>query len=817
MLGDGWDDSNRPRASRGTPPPVNTWGLIPRAVVELLRLLTVSHGADAILSGRVVIEASYLEVYNERAYDLLGDNYAAAPASSPRITWGLMVRQDGRFENAPISPLAGARGAGRYGPKSPEPWARSGHRGIALQVREGHHGCECGAPGVGSGGPDDPLVQVSLWQTEAAAHTAHTRQTATPCTCGPSLRVVGLVWRQIRSEADALALILDGTRSRATRMTEANSGSSRSHAVLTVRVTLRNVSMDTSRINASLTLVDLAGSESQLTGSRDLTVVFNRTSDDGSRPPKSFPSVSTSLAYLRASTIEAIYPKAAGAAAGRLAARRREASCINTSLSALCSVIASLAEASRKPESRGGGDEIARSALRNYRSASAAPGIVRRAEQPAPNSARGDIGGGHRSRTSHGRCHHVAFRSSLLTRLLQSSLSIERASASAVDRKWMDGRGALTTPPALLRILDACASAPSIIVITTAGPCESTAEETLSTLLFAMRARAVVPATLRLHMAPSQHSSGARTVKNTAGNSVFLSEPRARTAPAEYFNGQRSTSPMHERHRVAPNILSPPPGYADAENPVAAAFAESLARAELEVRRLRLRLAAYARRDEAKSAGAAAATPNLSGAPNVALHVPVFAAHESPKVASAAIEAPVSTPSKAGPCAALVLQRQDMLSIPPAMPPILDQEAPAPQPNLSTATSLVFESNLIPFPQSETGQHRREIIELSLSGPPNRRFKATSSSLQSFFASAAAAARLATVATMVMEPTSLENAKPAPSLLAHESHRTAFKEPVKSPSQSCDRVEKVAMTSLLAKPKYLWEAKSDAKVLWEDT
>jgi hypothetical protein len=137
-----------------------------------------------------------------------------------------------------------------------------------------------------------------------------------------------------------------------------------------------------------------------------------------------------------------------------------------------------------------------------------------------------------------------------------------------------------------------------------------------------------------------------------------------------------------------------------------------------------------------------------------------------------------------------------MLLFPLVTPPLLDQEAPAlaPQPDLNQRSApLALDSNLIPVTPSKTGQQRREIIELSLSGPPNRRFKATSSSLQSFFASAAAAARSATVATM-MAPTST-------SWLTRESHCTAFEEPAELPPQSCDRVNLDPMLSLLPLPK----------------
>ncbi|PRW21080.1 kinesin KIFC3 isoform X3 isoform B [Chlorella sorokiniana] len=68
-------------------------------------------------------------------------------------------------------------------------------------------------------------------------------------------RVPGLTWRAVGSVADVLAVLAEGSRNRATAATSMNAHSSRSHALLSVRLT------DEDGQSSVLHLVDLAGSE----------------------------------------------------------------------------------------------------------------------------------------------------------------------------------------------------------------------------------------------------------------------------------------------------------------------------------------------------------------------------------------------------------------------------------------------------------------------------------------------------------------------------------------------------------------------------
>ncbi|GFR50278.1 hypothetical protein Agub_g12465 [Astrephomene gubernaculifera] len=81
-------------------------------------------------------------------------------------------------------------------------------------------------------------------------------------------RVPGLTWRPVASTAAVEALLREGGRNRATAATASNAHSSRSHALLSVRVTVTGA--DGRRAVSVLHLVDLAGSErvdkSEVTG-----------------------------------------------------------------------------------------------------------------------------------------------------------------------------------------------------------------------------------------------------------------------------------------------------------------------------------------------------------------------------------------------------------------------------------------------------------------------------------------------------------------------------------------------------------------------
>lgn len=68
-------------------------------------------------------------------------------------------------------------------------------------------------------------------------------------------RIPGLTWRPVASVADVAAALVDGTAQRATSATAMNASSSRSHAILSVKVCPDN----STGVHSLLHLVDLAG------------------------------------------------------------------------------------------------------------------------------------------------------------------------------------------------------------------------------------------------------------------------------------------------------------------------------------------------------------------------------------------------------------------------------------------------------------------------------------------------------------------------------------------------------------------------------
>ncbi len=66
-------------------------------------------------------------------------------------------------------------------------------------------------------------------------------------------RIAGLTWRPVKNVADVVAALAHGTEQRATSATAMNATSSRSHAVLSVKLALGEGGQ------SSLHLVDLAG------------------------------------------------------------------------------------------------------------------------------------------------------------------------------------------------------------------------------------------------------------------------------------------------------------------------------------------------------------------------------------------------------------------------------------------------------------------------------------------------------------------------------------------------------------------------------
>jgi hypothetical protein len=84
-------------------------------------------------------------------------------------------------------------------------------------------------------------------------------------TCLPHVaaayRVPGLTWREVRCAADVTAVLREGWRARATAATALNAASSRSHAVLCVKV---RGARDGQPFTSLLYLVDLAGKLQEL-------------------------------------------------------------------------------------------------------------------------------------------------------------------------------------------------------------------------------------------------------------------------------------------------------------------------------------------------------------------------------------------------------------------------------------------------------------------------------------------------------------------------------------------------------------------------
>ena len=72
-------------------------------------------------------------------------------------------------------------------------------------------------------------------------------------------RVHGLTWRQVSTTDEVDKVLKEGSKNRATAATSLNAHSSRSHALLSVKVTLSPASGQPS--TSTIHLVDLAGSE----------------------------------------------------------------------------------------------------------------------------------------------------------------------------------------------------------------------------------------------------------------------------------------------------------------------------------------------------------------------------------------------------------------------------------------------------------------------------------------------------------------------------------------------------------------------------
>lgn len=84
-----------------------------------------------------------------------------------------------------------------------------------------------------------------------------------------TLPPAGLVWRPVASLEEVQAAMRDGSRNRATGATAMNAASSRSHAVMSVKLLVNHVDGRSGR--SLIHLIDLAGSErverSEVTGS----------------------------------------------------------------------------------------------------------------------------------------------------------------------------------------------------------------------------------------------------------------------------------------------------------------------------------------------------------------------------------------------------------------------------------------------------------------------------------------------------------------------------------------------------------------------
>lgn len=199
MLGDGADA----RLWRGAAPAAGPerWGLIPRSVQRLFDAVASGPGR----SSDVAVTCSYIQIYNNRLF-----------GARPRL-------------------LRGGRPPGALLTSRPPP-----HRADLLADSERKHALSI---------RESPAVTPQLLE-------AGDRGVA-------DVYVRGLSEVRVTSLRDVLRLLHRGTRNRATRATDVNEQSSRSHAILQLSVRSTTASADGATLSrrAKLNMVDLAGSE----------------------------------------------------------------------------------------------------------------------------------------------------------------------------------------------------------------------------------------------------------------------------------------------------------------------------------------------------------------------------------------------------------------------------------------------------------------------------------------------------------------------------------------------------------------------------
>ena len=457
----------------------NSWGVIPRATELLFKKLeeitidgskssisnAVEEGKRPPLAGegspspvRIVVTLSYMQIYNDKVYDLL--------SSSPTVRGGgggrgggsialfekpLAIREGKQDEDLHIDPSYTIRAASgpptgvssshtlyaaqKDGDDERNDADKSSHSITSRRSLSARRGDQHGDASANSnssmrilrkGGRSTSSININ----KAPSHSSGSS--------GTNVHVVGLSQHSVTSFADVAVLLHRGSAMRAVRSTEFNEASSRSHAVLQFSVEIqREVPVLTTKVpglsdgdssisaaggnnrngrviairRAKLNLVDLAGSEKWFSGisssSLDATLNISGSAEDI--------STSSTRPYSSSSSSSSVAPNRAKR---ETRDRARELVSINKSLSALGNCIAALAEIS----------------------------------EPSGGSGGGVGGGGMRLPRT-----HIPYRDSALTRLLRDSLGGNTRTA----------------------------------IIATISPSAMCLEETFSTLNFAGRARRV--------------------------------------------------------------------------------------------------------------------------------------------------------------------------------------------------------------------------------------------------------------------------------------------------------------------------------------
>lgn len=248
---------------------------------------TAGSGGGGAPTKRATVQVSYIQVYNERVYDLLGPGGTTKPlvvretiiktsadaeSLAPRMARELSSARGGGGGTGTLPALRATGGGGGSGsllPLATTPSLRSTSR-PSTAVFYGASSNGTGSSGVGAAGgsgsaggggdDDDAAGGGEQWGT----------------------MVLGLSQHAVASVDDIMALLQRGARNRIVRTTQANDMSSRSHTILQLQVTVTEegpaapvaggassaagggaaaASVQRRVRTARLTLVDLAGSE----------------------------------------------------------------------------------------------------------------------------------------------------------------------------------------------------------------------------------------------------------------------------------------------------------------------------------------------------------------------------------------------------------------------------------------------------------------------------------------------------------------------------------------------------------------------------